>query len=72
MCVLLCVQECVGVCLSYLRLEFNSENVLPSRGVLRLQSQRSELCVYEKQPEDEHTQHIHNKSTSIRTEGYTR
>lgn len=57
--------------MSYLGLEFNSENVLPSRGVLRLQPQRLELCVYEEQPEDGRTQYINNKSTSIRREGYT-
>ena len=51
-CVCVCVCVCVSVCVFYLRLEFNSECVLPSRGVLRLQPQRSELCVYEEQPED--------------------
>lgn len=48
-----CVSERAGKeSVSYLGLEFNSENMLPSRGVLRIQSQRSELRVYEEQPED--------------------
>lgn len=51
-----CVSVRAGECASYLRLEFNSENVLPSRGALRLQSQRSELGVDEEQPEDTNTQ----------------
>lgn len=58
-----------GDSVSYLRLEFNSEDVLPSRGVLCLQSQRLELRVYEEQPENGGTQY--NKSTSIHREGYT-
>lgn len=47
---------CVDKSASYLRLEFNSEDVLPSSGVLCLQSQRLEVCVYEEQPGDGHTQ----------------
>ena len=66
-----CVCVCVCVFLSYLRLEFDGEDVLPSRGVLCLQSQRLELGVYEEQPEDGRTQYMHNKSTSIHREGYT-
>lgn len=49
----LCVRVCFYVGLvSYLRLESNSENVLPFRGVLHLKSQCSELGVNEKQPDD--------------------
>lgn len=60
-----------GESVSYLRLKLNSEDVQPSRGVLCLQSHCLELCIYEEQPEDRHTQYIQNKSTSIHREGYT-
>lgn len=53
---------CVFLC-THLRLEINSENVLPSRRVFSVQPQRSELHVYEEQPGDGNTQHIHNTST---------
>lgn len=43
---------------SYLRLEFNSEDVMPSSRVFGFQSQHLELCVYEEQPEDGHTKHM--------------
>lgn len=55
----------------YLRLEFNSEDVLPSSRVLRFQSQHSELGVNEEQPEDGHAQSTRHKSTSIHREGHT-
>lgn len=46
-----CASVYAGGSESYSRLEFNSEDVLPSRGVLCLQPQRLELCIYEEQPE---------------------
>lgn len=62
--VFLCVQEQSE---TYLWLEFDSESVWPCRGVLRFQSQRSELGVYGEQPEDgTHTQYRHRKSTRAR------
>lgn len=49
--------------MSYLGLESNSEGVLPSGGVLRLQPQCLEIGVDEEEPEK------CNKSTSVHGEG---
>lgn len=58
---------CGCVCehsVTYLCLEFKCEDVLPSRGVLGIQSQRLELCVYEEQSEKGST-HTHTHTLSM-------
>lgn len=70
----MCVPVRAGKSVTYLRLEVNSENVLPSTRVLRLQPQRAELGVYEEQPENGHTHNactINQHSESAHREGDT-